>query len=107
MSHITYESVMSAGVPTSPLGPVKAAGTHTLIQRTATQCNTLQRTATQCNTLQRTATQCNTLQRTATQCNTLQHTAPYRNTLQHTDEPTRPPPPKQQVDFLKSHGCGT
>ena len=55
-----------------------------LLQHTATHCNTLQHTATHCNTLQRTATYCNSLQRTATHCNSLQLTATHCNTLQHT-----------------------
>jgi len=81
----------------------------TLLQHTATHCNTLQQTTTHCNTLQHTkqtarhpryiacsvlakthrvpalqhtASHCNTLQHTATHCNTLSnHTS---NTLQHT-----------------------
>jgi len=71
-----------------------------LLQHTATHCNTLQRTATHWthlnalehtaihwNTLQRIATHCNSLQQTATHCNTLdtlQHTATHCSTLQHT-----------------------
>jgi len=84
---------------------------YSILQHTASYCNTLQHTATHCNTLQHTATfpqsqleipctvYCNTLhhtathcrdsmysilQNTATHCNTLQHTASYCNTLQHT-----------------------
>jgi len=55
-----------------------------LLQHTATHCNTLQHTATHCNTLdtlQHTATHWNTLQFTATHCNALQHTATHCNTL--------------------------
>jgi len=74
----------------------------TILQHTATHCNTPQHTATHCNTLQHTAIHCNTIQHTArrqtwhlhkwcntpqhtaTHCNTLQHTATHCNTLQHT-----------------------
>ena len=49
----------------------------TILQHTATHCNTLQHTAAHCSTLQHTATHCNTLQHTATHCNTLQHTATH------------------------------
>ena len=48
-----------------------------VLQHTATHCNTLQHTATHCNTLQRTATHCNSLQHTATHS---QHTATHCNT---------------------------
>ena len=55
-----------------------------ILQRRATQCNTVQHSATHGNTLQHSATRCNTLQHTATHCNTLQHTSTHCNTLQHT-----------------------
>ena len=63
---------------------------ESLLQHTATHCNTVQHTATYCNTLShkeisRTISKayCNTLQHTATHCNTLPHTATHCNTLQH------------------------
>ena len=79
----------------------------TLLQHTATHCNTLQHTATHCTILHHTVTYCTVLQHTATtqngslkacqqanllmkfkcvstRCNTLQHTATHCNTLQHT-----------------------
>jgi len=46
----------------------------------------LQHTATHCNTLQHTA-RCNTLQHTATHHNTLQHTTPHCNTPHHMQHP--------------------
>ena len=43
------------------------ANSSTILQHSATLCNTLQHTATHCNTLQHSATLCNTLQHVATQ----------------------------------------
>ena len=75
-----------------------------ILQHTATHCNTLQHAATRCDTLQHTAPQCNNtslpgathhchmsnrpsrksmLKHTATHCHTLQHAATHCNTLQH------------------------
>jgi hypothetical protein len=50
---------------TSP--DVSTVHTATVLQQTATHCNTLQRTATHCDTLQHTATHYTALQRTAKQ----------------------------------------
>ena len=66
-------------------------GPFSLLQDTATHCNTLQHTATHCNTLQhniKDIAACDVpfwlLRHTATHCNTLQHTATYCNGLHHT-----------------------
>jgi len=59
---------------------------RTLLQHTATHCNTLQHTATPCNTLQHTAIHCNEESAVSAcashYCDTLQHTAMHCNVLQ-------------------------